>query len=153
MICFADISRSLSNAFPYWQGQTINNSTASFFDDTAQALGRIQSVSGSTSSIQFMVGETGECILFDSLCVADGSSGWPTAGQNYQAAAVGVSQAQQYWKGAVCGMRDWGVDVFVFEAFDEPNKQPSQGLDGQYYDETHWGTFDVNRNSKFDTSC
>ena len=49
----------LANGFPYWQGQKIENATASFFDDMAQALQRVQTVSGSNTKIEFMVGETG----------------------------------------------------------------------------------------------
>lgn len=51
---------SLANGFPYWQGQKIENATASFFDDIAQALQIVQTVSGSTDKIEFIVGETGK---------------------------------------------------------------------------------------------
>lgn len=37
----------LTNAFSYWQGQTRDNATASFFDSIMQAFGHIQHVSGS----------------------------------------------------------------------------------------------------------
>lgn len=51
----------LCNAFSYWQGQTIANSTGSFFDDVMQAFGRIQEVAGSlTSGPEMWVGEVGE---------------------------------------------------------------------------------------------
>lgn len=59
---FADfylVVNRLCNAFSYWQGQTINNATGSFFDDIMQAFGHIQSVSGSTDKPELWVGETG----------------------------------------------------------------------------------------------
>ena len=70
----------MANAFSYWQGQTMDNSSYSFFDDIMQALQTIQSVKGSTD-IQFWVGETGwpthgthfedayPCLLYTSRCV------------------------------------------------------------------------------------
>ena len=50
-------------------------------------------------------------------------------------------------------MLEWGVDVFYFEAFDEPWKPDSVGDNGQAMDETHWGLYTANRQVKFDTSC
>jgi glucan 1,3-beta-glucosidase len=55
----ADHSRSLANAFSYWQGQDIGNATTSYFDDVQQAIGHIQEVSGSLNAIHIMTGETG----------------------------------------------------------------------------------------------
>lgn len=51
--------QSLVNAFPYWQGQEIGNSTATYLDDLAQAYTRIQEISGSTDAIELWNGETG----------------------------------------------------------------------------------------------
>lgn len=79
--------------------------------------------------------------------------GWPTGGGDYQAAVPSKENAQTYWKGAICGLLDWGVDIFVFEAFDEPNKPNSVGLDGTARNETHWGAYDVSRTAKYDLSC
>jgi glucan 1,3-beta-glucosidase len=56
----------LANGFAYWQASPISNATYTFFDDTQQALGHIQSVSGSLNAIEFWVGETG----------------WPTDGKS-----------------------------------------------------------------------
>ncbi len=50
-------------------------------------------------------------------------------------------------------MLAWGVNVFSFEAFDEPWKPKSTGQDGNVADETHWGVFNADRTSKFDTKC
>lgn len=79
--------------------------------------------------------------------------GWPTGGSNYGAAVPGVKAAQTFWSNAVCGMLDWGVNVFYFEAFDEPWKPVSTGDDGTVADETHWGAWNSDRSSKFDYTC
>ncbi|KAK8196719.1 glycoside hydrolase 3 protein [Zalaria obscura] len=128
----------LANGFAYWQGQAIDNATATYFDDIQQALGQIQSVSGSLNSIEFWTGETG----------------WPTTGgTNYGAAIAGTSNAQTYWDDAVCGMLAWGGNVFSFEAFDEPWKPESVGEDGSASDETHWGVMTSGRTAKFSLTC
>ncbi|RAL64973.1 hypothetical protein DID88_001563 [Monilinia fructigena] len=114
----------LCNGFSYWQGQELKNATHSFFDDVMQAFVHIQDVTGSASKgPELWVGETG----------------WPTAGSTYQSAVPGISSAQTFWKEAICGILDWGVSVFSFEAFDEPWKPLSTGQDGSVADETHWG--------------
>ena len=128
----------LCNAFSYWQGQTLANSSGSFFDDIMQAFGHIQSVAGSLASgPELWVGETG----------------WPSAGSSYQSATPGLTEAATYWSTAVCGILDWGVNVFSFEAFDEPWKPVSVGQDGSVADETHWGVWNADRTSKYSTSC
>ena len=50
---------SLVNAFGYWQSQDIKNASATYLDDLQQAFGHIQSVAGSTDSIELWNGETG----------------------------------------------------------------------------------------------
>ncbi|KAI4720309.1 putative glucan 1,3-beta-glucosidase [Aureobasidium sp. EXF-10727] len=128
----------LANGFAYWQASPISNATYTFFDDTQQALGHIQSVSGSLNAIEFWVGETG----------------WPTdGGSNYGAAIAGTKNAQTYFDDAVCGMISWGVNVFVFEAFDEPWKPHAIGDSGSAGDETHWGVMNVDRSTKFPLTC
>lgn len=128
----------LCNGFSYWQGQTDANATASFFDDVMQAFGHIQSVSGKVEGgIELWVGETG----------------WPTGGSKYQAAVPGLDAAKQYWKKAICGITAWGVNVFYFEAFDEPWKPKSVGQDGSVADETHWGAWNGDRTAKFSLDC
>ncbi|KAG9590268.1 putative glucan 1,3-beta-glucosidase, partial [Aureobasidium melanogenum] len=128
----------LANRFAYWQGSPISNATYTFFDDIQQALGHIQGVSGSLNAIEFWVGETG----------------WPSdGGSNYGAAIAGTKNAQTYFDGAVCGMISWGVNVFVFEAFDEPWKPQSIGDSGAAEDETHWGAMNVDRSAKYPLTC
>jgi glucan 1,3-beta-glucosidase len=58
-----------------------------------------------------------------------------------------------YWQSAVCGLLDWGVDLFWFEAFDEPNKADAIGDDGVAASEKHWGSFTSDRQPKFDMKC
>ncbi|KAL9638305.1 MAG: hypothetical protein Q9164_001633 [Protoblastenia rupestris] len=135
----------LVNAFGYWQSQDISNASATYLDDLQQAYGHIQSVAGSTTSIELWNGETG----------------WPTDGgsdyndPSYSTTAVaGTQNAQTFYKNGVCAALDWNFDVFYFEAFHETWKPKSIGLGGQEGDETHWGAFDVDRKQVIpDLSC
>ena len=54
-----DIVNSLANAFSYWQGQTLANSSHSYLDDLNQAYGHIQTVAGSLDIVEIWNGETG----------------------------------------------------------------------------------------------
>lgn len=74
-------------------------------------------------------------------------------GSDYQAAKAGTSNANEFWHNGVCGLLDWGVDVFYFEAFDEPSKPPSIGQDGLAAIETKWGALNADRSIKFSLSC
>ena len=74
-------------------------------------------------------------------------------GSNYGPAEAGTNNAAQFFKQGVCGMLEWGVSVFYFEAFDEPWKPHSVGDNGQAMDETHWGLYTADRQIKFDASC
>lgn len=127
----------LINAFSYWQGQEINNASHSFFDDIMQAQGKAQDAKGSIDGVEIWVGETG----------------WPTAGTTYQAAVPSIEHAARFYKEGICGILAWGVNVFVFEAFDEPSKPISIGQDGSKADETHWGVWDAQRKKKYSIDC
>ena len=109
----------------------MDNSTQSFFDDIMQALQKVQSIKG--NDIPFWVGETN----------------WPTGGADFKNAVPSVAHAAEYWKNAICRMVGWGVNVFVFEAFDEPWKPAEKNNDV----EQHWGVMDVNGKPKYDLSC
>ena len=122
-----------SNAFSYWQGQTTQNASYSFFDDIMQALQVIQTTKGSTD-INFWVGETG----------------WPTQGTNFESAEPSLENAKNYWQNAICAMRAWGVNVAVFEAFDEAWKPNTSGTSDV---EKYWGVFDSNNSLKYTLSC
>lgn len=121
-----------ANAFSYWQGQTSKNASYSFFDDIMQALQTIQTAKG--TDIDFWVGETG----------------WPTEGTNFESADPTLENAKNYWQNAICAIRGWGVNVAVFEAFDEEWKPNTSGTSDV---EKHWGVFDENNKPKFDLSC
>ncbi|QPG76670.1 glycoside hydrolase 3 protein [Brettanomyces nanus] len=121
-----------ANAFSYWQGQAMNNASFSFFDDIMQAMQSIQTIKG-TTDIEFWVGETG----------------WPTEGSNYGSAVPSVDNAAQFWQEGICAMRGWGINTFVFEAFDEAWKPETSGSSVEPY----WGVFDKDGNIKFDISC
>lgn len=122
-----------ANAFSYWQGQTQANASYSFFDDIMQAMQVIQTAKGSTD-ITFWVGETG----------------WPTEGTNFENAYPSVDNAKDYWQKAICAMRGWGVNVAVFEAFDEAWKPPTSGISNV---EQHWGVWDENSVLKYNLGC
>jgi glucan 1,3-beta-glucosidase len=126
----------LVNAFAYWQGQLISNATATLVDDIDQAYARINSVLAGKPA-ELWVGETG----------------WPTGGTNYQNAQPGVENAKTFYADGVCGRVKAGDNVFVFEAFDEPWKPVSQGLDGSVADETHWGVMGADRAAKYGLKC
>ena len=95
----------MANAFSYWQGKNVGGGAEfTYFDDVQQALGHIQEISGSLDGIEFWNGETG----------------WPsTGGTDYGAAQASTQNAATFYSQGVCGMLDWGVNVFYFEAFDE----------------------------------
>lgn len=71
-------------------------------DDIMQALQHVQDTKG-VIDVPFWVGETN----------------WPTGGKNFKSAVPSTETAAAYWKDAICGMLGWGVNTFVFEAFDE----------------------------------
>ncbi|CAI2016490.1 hypothetical protein SEUBUCD646_0G05240 [Saccharomyces eubayanus] len=123
----------MANAFSYWQGQTMQNASYSFFDDIMQALQTIQSTKGSTD-ITFWVGETG----------------WPTEGTNFESSYPSVDNAKQFWKEGICSMRAWGINVIVFEAFDEDWKPNTSGTSDV---EKHWGVFTSSDNLKYSLDC
>lgn len=50
-------------------------------------------------------------------------------------------------------MLAWGVNLFYFEAFDEPWKPDSIGDNGQPADEKHWGAMTSTRGTKFSLKC
>ncbi|PUU73678.1 glycoside hydrolase superfamily [Tuber borchii] len=122
----------LANAFSYWQGQKMENATASFSDDIMQALAHVQDVKGD-NVFDFWVGETN----------------WPTGGKDFGDAVPSIENSRTYWRDAICGIRGWGVNVFVFEAFDESWKPIEKGNDV----ENHWGVWDANRKPKFELAC
>lgn len=122
-----------ANAFSYWQGQTIENASYSFFDDIVQALQVIQTTKGLTD-IEFWVGETG----------------WPTDGPSFESASPSLSNAKKYWQQAICAIRVWGINTCVFEAHDEAWKPDTSGISDV---EKHWGVFDDSYNLKYSLDC
>ncbi|KAL8906748.1 MAG: hypothetical protein Q9171_006141 [Xanthocarpia ochracea] len=127
----------LVNAFGYWQGQNINNATATYLDDLQQAIGHIQDLVG-LNTVEIMNGETG----------------WPgDGGTPYLAAEPSNENEETFFKTGVCTALALGLDVFYFEAFDEAWKPVSKSDTGVENDETHWGAFYDNRTPKFSLDC
>ena len=129
----------------------MDNSSHSFFDDIMrtsplsppfihpqptnspiEALDRVQTIKGN-NNFQFWVGETN----------------WPTAGAKFGDAVPSNDNAAIFWKESVCAMLHWGVNVFVFSAFDEEWKPAEK--DNSV--EKHWGVFHDNGKPKYDLSC
>ena len=77
--------------------------------------------------------------------------GWPSDGNNYQNAEPTLPNAEKFYREAICGMINWGFNVFVFEAFDEPGKKGAVGEDGTVADETNWGSMKADRSLKWDS--
>lgn len=129
----------LANGFSYWQGASAGKDAIQvYFDDMQQALGHIQDLSGSLDKIEFWNGETG----------------WPTdGGSDYEAAKAGTQNAADFYSKGFCGLLDWGVNAFYFEAFDEPWKPDSVGDNGSAQDEKHWGAMNSDRSTKFSLKC
>ncbi|RKP28737.1 glycoside hydrolase [Metschnikowia bicuspidata] len=98
-----------------------------------QALQTIQTIKG-TTDLLFWVGETG----------------WPSAGAPFENAVPSVSNAREYWQQAICAIRNWGINVFVFEAFDEPWKPDTSGVNNV---EKNWGVWDANNKLKYELNC
>ncbi|GME84491.1 unnamed protein product [Ambrosiozyma monospora] len=110
----------------------MQNASYSFFDDIIQALKAIETTKG-TTDFEFWIGETG----------------WPTGGLNYGQSVPSVENARQFWKEGICAIRAWGINTYIFEAFDESWKPEAAGSDVERY----WGVFDEDRNLKYDLSC
>jgi len=72
------------------------------FDGIMQALQHVQDVKG-TIDIPFWIGETN----------------WPSGGSDFGDSVPNKDNAESYWYNAICGMLGWGINTFVFEAFDE----------------------------------
>lgn len=126
----------LVNAFAYWQGAAINNAVNVFNSDINQAFSHIKAIAGS-HKVELWVGETG----------------WPTQGNQYEAAVPGLQSAEAFYHNGVCAKVKGGVNVFYFEAFDEPWKPDSIGENGQAADEKHWGAMTSDRKPKFSLKC
>ena len=99
-------------------------------DDIMQALAQVQSIN---AGAEFWVGETG----------------WPTGGANFGSAVPSVPNARTFWYEGACALKEWGVNVFLFEAFDETWKPMTSGKDV----ETHWGIWDSTRAPKYNLTC
>lgn len=121
------------NAFSYWQGQSMGNSTYSFFDDVMQALQTIQGIKG-RNEFPFWVGETG----------------WATAGGDFGESVPSIEKAASFWQNAVCGIRGWGINTIVFEAYDESWKPNTSGIEGV---ERHWGVLNDDGSPKYNLVC
>ena len=119
-----------------------------------QALAHIQEVAGSTTLIEVANGETGwpgQGLEFSVPSME--FSNLATDGSDYGSAIASTENAKTFFKEGVCAALAWGIDVFYFEAFDEPWKPKSIGDTGSSGDETHWGAYNADRTAKFSLQC
>lgn len=123
----------MANAFSYWQGQTMANSSFSLFDDVMQVMQTIQTIKNSTD-FPFWVGETG----------------WATSGGNFGPAVPSLENAATFWQDSICAIRAWGVNTLIFEAYDEAWKPNSSGIEGV---EQHWGVLHDDGTPKYNLTC
>ena len=120
----------------------------------AQALAHVQETSGSLDKVYFMNGGKFTAWSRHNIATNISETGWPGTGANDAGAAkAGDGNMATYWKSSICAMLDWGVDLFWFEAFDEPNKQDATGDNGVTASEKHWGSFTSDRKPKFNMKC
>ncbi|KAI5302971.1 glycoside hydrolase 3 protein [Ascosphaera pollenicola] len=125
----------LVNGFAFWQNVAIDNAEKTYLDDMSQAMQHIQNIA-------------------PDAYIATGETGWPSdGGSSYGQSIAGTENAKKFHDQGVCAALAWGLDVFYFEAFDEPWKPDSVGDNGQSANEQHWGMFTVDRQPKFDVTC
>ncbi|OAT03518.1 glucan 1,3-beta-glucosidase, variant [Blastomyces gilchristii SLH14081] len=138
-LVLGNVDYFLVNAFAFWQGQDVQNATATLFDDMARAMMRIQKLAGARAK---------------DIYIATGETGWPSdGGSNYGKAKAGTANAKIFHDKGVCALLAWDVDVFFFEAFDEPWKPDSVGDNGNAASEKHWGMYTADRRPKYEVQC
>lgn len=76
-------------------------------------------------------------------------TGWPAdGGTDWGDAHAGTLNQEKYWQDTVCPLLASGLDIYWFEAFDEPGKPSERGNDAR-----HWGLFTEGRTPKFNIVC
>lgn len=125
----------LCNAFPYWQGTPAGRGAGAgvLAYDKGRVTTHMDVVTGDRD-VEFWVGDTG----------------WPTAGPTFKAAKPGMSEAEEYYRGAICLGIVTGTNIFVYEAFDRPVSAQSNG---SITTEPHWGVMTSDREPKYPLRC
>jgi exo-beta-1,3-glucanase (GH17 family) len=70
--------------------------------------------------------------------------GWPSHGERNGPAKPGQDRQAMFLREFLPAAQKLGIEYYVMEAFDQPWKQPMEGLVGG-----HWGIFDLHRQPKF----
>ncbi|KAG5517889.1 hypothetical protein PMAC_000344 [Pneumocystis sp. 'macacae'] len=123
------------NLFPYWQGVTINDSPATFFNGVSRAMEVTRIIK---NTLEVWIGETG----------------WPTGGTTYGNSLPSVENAAYYWINTICPSLYSGLNIIIFELTDEPWKGDAVGLTGQSSNvEKFWGVFTINGEKKYSLEC
>jgi len=113
------------NSFSYWEGVRIEDAARTFIE-------HVNVLKSHAKGKPIVVSETG----------------WPTAGNTIGGAVPGNNQLKTYLNGVVCGLKNSGIPIYWFSAFDEPNR-------GGQIVEKHFGLYNANRTKKpgFDLHC
>ncbi|CAO3688338.1 unnamed protein product [Umbelopsis ramanniana] len=95
----AQVDFLMMNAFPYWEGVTVDNAVSTLFNH----YDHVQSLS------------TGKPVVI-------GETGWPTHGSSFEAAVASVPNQETYMKGVLCQVRQRNIKLCWFEGLDEAYK-------------------------------
>jgi exo-beta-1,3-glucanase (GH17 family) len=71
-------------------------------------------------------------------------TGWPSKGENLQAAVPGMEHARDYFINTQAWAEAENIPVFYFSSFDESWKVGAEGIVGAY-----WGIWDKHEQLKF----
>ncbi|PVU93929.1 hypothetical protein BB561_002927 [Smittium simulii] len=100
------------NIFPFWEGKTIEESNSVIFK-------HIYDLQAISTGKKVIVGETG----------------WPSGGDNYEAAVPSVKNSQRYMGEFICRAQKENIDYVWFSAFDAPWASSNNASNV----EKHWG--------------
>nr|4WTR_A Chain A, beta-1,3-glucanosyltransferase [Rhizomucor miehei CAU432]4WTS_A Chain A, beta-1,3-glucanosyltransferase [Rhizomucor miehei CAU432] len=87
----------MMNAFPYWEGVTIDNAADTLMSHYDQVVGA----------------SLGKPVKIS-------ATGWPSAGGNFQSSVASVENENKYLHDVLCRVKQRNIDLLYFSAFDEP---------------------------------
>ncbi|KAG2200354.1 hypothetical protein INT47_002268 [Mucor saturninus] len=99
-VVVAELDFLMMNAFPYWEGVTVENGATTLIEHFNSA------VLGKSLGKPVRISETG----------------WPSSGPNFGASIASPENEKLYLSNALCLTRKNNIDMIYFSAFDEPYK-------------------------------